>query len=420
MGKEGRVELKEIKRIGERYDWCNSIGSNIYYKNNDYIYKFKFIHYEKDKQRAVLEFNGVNYSISTIALVNGGFGNIIEELRFREFKYKNNQTINTIKKDCLILDSFRDEDNRKKYICKCLECHTKKTVTESYLLYKGFTCDYCSDKISYPEKIMLLVLKELNIEYEYQKRFDWSKKVDFLCDKNPTDKIYDFYISSLDMIIEVNGELHYQEGKWSSSRPLSYITKNDILKEELAIRNGIKQYIIINCEISDFEYIKENIIKSKLAETFDFNHINWDKINKSCYNSIMKMCSDLWNEGIKSSKEISKIMGLSKATIITYLKKMSAIELCDYDPKLELKNGATQTQQKNKKKLICLNNGMIFDSATDCSLNSKEVFGESLCKSKISMVCTGKRPHHKGYHFKYVQDLTDEEKIKYNIIEKAS
>lgn len=413
--REKEVDLSKVKRIGNRYNWHDSIGADIYYQIAGNKYKFKLVGYDKKKQRVTLKFNGENYPISTVSLSRGGFSNIIEELKYKDFYYEENQIISTIKKDCLIIDRFIGKDHKKIYTCECLDCGSKKEVTEICLRYKGFTCDYCSDKISYPEKVVFILLKLLGVKYKYQKRFDWSKKVCFPCDKKPTDKIYDFYIPSLETIIEVNGELHYQESKWSNSRPLSYIKDNDKYKKELAIKNGIIKYITLNCLVSDFEYIKESVIESELNEILDLSSVNWNEINTLTYSSLMKTCSNLWNDGVKSTKQIAETLGLSKQTVITYLKKMSSVGICDYDPKLELKNGAKYTQQKRKKEIICLDNGLIFDSAIDCSRDSANVFGESLCQSKINLVCLNKRNHHKGYHFKYTENLTDEEKIRYGL-----
>lgn len=410
------VDLSQIKKIGSKYIWSESIGVNISYETEDSFYNFKLVGYDKNKQRATVEFEGKNYFISSISLKKGRFTNIVDDLRYKDirFKYEKSNIIKTIKKSCLIVDKFKTKESKKHYICECLDCGIRKEVTEEYLIYKGFTCSYCSDKISYPEKIILLLLKSIGIKYDYQKMFDWSKKVSCPYDKKPTNKIYDFYIPSLDIIIEVNGELHYQESKWSNSRPLSYVKENDKYKRYLANKNNIKEYIVIDCSISDLEYIKENILKSELNKIFDLSSIDWNEINSMSYGSLMKDCSDLWNSGVKSAQSIADKTGLSKATVITYLKRLAKLKLNDYDPKNELRNGARLTQEKNKKELICLNDRNKFKSIVDCISFYKEL-GIDFTQARISDVCRGKRNHHKGYQFKYVENLTEEEKIKYNI-----
>lgn len=416
---KGILDLSEMKLKRGRRDWENSVGSNIYYALEGQTYILKLIEYNKEKQKALLLYNGKEYWIVTSGILQCCFGSIIGTF-VKDFRYEINQEVTTSKKNCIILHRFRDEKGKKSYKCKCVDCGNIRVTPEDYLINKGFVCNVCSDKISYPERIFSSVLKQLNIKYEYQKMFKWSKGIKFECDEKSKNRIYDFYIPSLSTIIEVNGELHYKEGRWSKSRPLAYVKENDKQKRILAQNNGVDKYIVINCMESNLEYIKNNILKCELKEMFDLSEIDWDECGIDASTSLMKICSDLWNNGVKSAKEIAVETGLSKPTVITYLKKFSKLGLNDYNPNNEMKRGAKATQNKNKKPIICLDNGIIFDSVVDCVKDNDEVFKEELSQSKVSLVCSGQRKHHRGYHFKYIEDLTDEEKIKYNIIQKAS
>ena len=63
----------------------------------------------------------------------------------------------------------------KKQILNVLNCGNKienKIIGDVF--NNGFSC-ICKDGISYPEKFMYSVLKQLNIEFEFQKIFEWSK-----------------------------------------------------------------------------------------------------------------------------------------------------------------------------------------------------------------------------------------------------
>ena len=44
-----------------------------------------------------------------------------------------------------------------------------------------------------------------------------------------------------------------------------------------------------------------------------------------------------------------------------------------------------------------------YESGTWVERNSKELFGVKLLKSEISKVATGKRPHYKGFIFRYTK-----------------
>lgn len=152
--------------------------------------------------------------------------------------------------------------------CICPICNTYKTYSSmrTFVAY-GFTCPNCSSKISYPNRFMFKVLNQLNIEFKTEKTFKWSNK-----------KRYDFYIPSLSCIIEVQGNQHYRDSQWSK---VEYQQQNDKLKETLALSNGIKIYIQLDCKNSDFKYMKQSILNNdKVNKLFDLSKIDWDAIEK--------------------------------------------------------------------------------------------------------------------------------------------
>ncbi len=52
--------------------------------------------------------------------------------------------------------------------------------------------------------------------------------------------------------------------------------------------------------------------------------------------------------------------------------------------------------EANSRPLICLNDGKVFKSIREASLKL------GLTEGKVSLVCNGKRPHTKGYKFKFL------------------
>lgn len=408
-------ELVKFKNSEKRVDWKNTLGRCVYITRNGEVYSFVILEYDEEKKKAKVKYNNDEYDIYTSSLLGGNIGAIIGT-KVIDFRYNIGDVVETKRKTCKITDTFRSKNNsEKQYMCKCQDCGSIKRVSESKLLHRGFTCANCSDNISRPERVFLSILLQLGIKYEYQKLFDWSKKVKLDCNEIPKDRFYDFYIPSINTIVEINGELHYREGKWSNSRSLDYVRENDKFKELLAKDNGIDKYIVIDCEEPEIDYIKDSVINSELNNVFDLSKIDWYKCDLDSCVSLMKVCSDLWNSGMKSAVDISKEVSLSKATVITYLKKFNKLGLNDYNATSEKVRGARETQEKNKKALICLNNKMIFESVIDCVNQSENVFGVKLSQSKISEVCRGNRKYHRNYQFKYIKDLSDEEKLKYNI-----
>jgi hypothetical protein len=137
---------------------------------------------------------------------------------------------------------------REKEIFICDKCGHENSKWVYQMAYQGFSCEQCSDGISYPEKFFASLLNQIGIEYEKQKVFEWSKEVTSDWKSLCGFKKYDFYISSFDCIIEVHGIQHHEESfkRIKGARSLIEEQENDRLKKELAINNKIKHYIVID------------------------------------------------------------------------------------------------------------------------------------------------------------------------------
>lgn len=202
----------------------------------------------------------------------------------------------------------------------CPDCGLEKSMTISNLINQGFFCNRCSDGVSIPEKFMFNVLEQLGLEFQTQltkTTFNWCYKYR-----------YDFYIPSLNGILEINGIQHYEQS--NRGRSLELEQENDRLKQELALRNGIDKYIVIDCRKSELELIKQNILNSEISELFDLSNIDWLKCAEYVNNSLVKAASDLWESGMKNTSDIAVSLKLDRSTIITYLKKGKLLGWCDY------------------------------------------------------------------------------------------
>ena len=222
----------------------------------------------------------------------------------------------------------------------CPDCGKEKNI-RIYDIIKnsdGISCICKTKSIKYPERFMSCVLNQLGVEYAFQitkKDFSW-------CDKYK----YDFYIPSIDGIIETHGGQHYKENT-NFSMTLKEIQENDEVKYKLALYNGIKDenYIVIDCRYSDREYIKNSILNSKLNELFDLSKIDWLKCEKETikFNLTKKIC-DRWNnkeewETVRDVINNNDFGVKSNATIIKHLKIGTELGLCNYSAKEErLKN----------------------------------------------------------------------------------
>lgn len=267
----------------------------------------------------------------------------------------------------------------------CPFCHKiSKIEHKVFNIYQGhgFGCD-CKDGISYPEKYMMELLKQINVEYTYQAchtTFDWSD-----------NKKYDFYLPAYNSIIETHGEQHYRDNIWTS---LEYETSNDIYKKQLALSNGISNYFEIDCKKSESDYIINSIKQSNLLDFLevDIDKIDFNKCDKKATRNIVKEVCYYYSNVDHTPQNIAQHFNLYKSTIHKYLHKGNMFGWC-------------QPIYTGSKKPISVfkDNKYIdtYESASFLSSNSVNIFGIELDNSSITAVCRGRRKTYKGYVFKY-------------------
>lgn len=152
------------------------------------------------------------------------------------------------------------------------------------------------------------------------------------------------------------------------------------------------------------EYIKNNVLNSKLVEMFDLSSIDWLKCHEFACSSLVKITCDLWNSGIKNTTKIGEILKLSSTTISKYLSKANILNWCDYDPKKSFTKNAMKAQKSRKIPVVQLDlNGKYireFDSATDAEREYKYL--NATC---ITNCCKGNQLKHKGFEWIYKKDF---------------
>ena len=477
MAKGGNRILTDFPKRGNRIDWKSTVGMEVELIYNDKLYVVKIVGYEYPVLK--IEYNKTIKTIKCDNFIRASVGGILnlitkdfkievgEQVRdmiitdrkyiktertdYTEnrkfYKYKCNkcgwdngwimegdllkgrgcaccanktvvENINSIwVTDRWMCDLGLSEEDAKthtsgskdKVVVICPDCGKEKEITIGKLFQRKSIGCSCGDGVKYPEKFMTSVLDQLNIEYIFQltkTTFDWCG-----------NKKYDFYIPSLNTIIETHGRQHYEETK-IGNRNLAEEQENDKYKYELAMKNGIKDdnYIVIDCRLSTMDWIKKSILDSKLNELFDLSKIDWLKCEEFAINSnkVKEVC-DYWNnkEEWETTKDLMKVFKLSRDVIIDYLKRGTKLGWCNYSGKEERINN----YKKSSKPVAIFKDGEpyipeyrkdnVFESATEIDRLSREnidIFGKILKHQCISAVCNGKRKTYNGYTFKFVEE----------------
>lgn len=259
----------------------------------------------------------------------------------------------------------------------CPECKDVSLKYVRNVVRFGLGCTKCSDGLSYSEKFFIKFLSQLGVNFKTQVSFDWSQ-----------NRRYDFYL--LNCIIEVHGEQHYKESfkYMDRGRTLKEERENDALKEALAKGNGIDEYVIIDCRKSNMEWIKENILQSNLNLMFDLSNINWLACHEFACNTLVKTVCDIYNNGIKVTTEIAKIVGLERSTVGRYLKQGVKLNWCDYDPKHPAKPKVEIWANSKSVIQLTKNNKFIkeWNSISEASraLNISHISIIKTCKGEIN------------------------------------
>lgn len=239
--------------------------------------------------------------------------------------------------------------SRKKLLTKCPICGNIEKKTINKLVTRGYSCSKCGTSISYPNKFVAELLNRCGIYFEKEKSFSWSNK-----------RRYDFYIPSLNYIIEVDGAQHfYGMGYLSSAQK---IIENDREKETLAKNNGISGYFHIDARISDPTFILKSIKSFNELKFIDIDFDDLPEINNTILrrSHIYEEIINEWKNSNISTTEISNKLGISQPTVIKYLKIANKNNVITYSPKEE-------NNKSNKKKIIDLENNVVYESISDCS-----------------------------------------------------
>lgn len=286
-----------------------------------------------------------------------------------------------------------------KYICPY--CGKQQTVARPiYQLYSNMPkCEFCGRGRSYPERLVASLLNSLNIEFITQltsTTYEWCG-----------NKRYDFYIPSLNIIIETHGEQHYKD---TNRTKFNEVANNDKEKEILALNNGITHYIVLDCRHSDFDFIKQNIISSDLIKLLN-SDVEWDVVRKMTNDTLTIQMWEYWNslsEPISITKFAEKFE-VSRQVAKDVLQEGFAQNKLQFSMDDILNKNIKERNKRaktiaNRTMIAIYKDGLLlgeFESMHELERKSEELYGTKLITSKISLICD-KDKKYKGFNFKKI------------------
>lgn len=233
--------------------------------------------------------------------------------------------------------------SHKRIKLRCPNCKQIKELGISDLCEYGFHCNYCNDNVSLGEKVIRNLILQLPVEkYNFEFVDSWTQNKRYDCFFEYKDNKY---------LIEIDGEQHIKNTNWSTKERQK---QNDLFKTDLALNNGFN-LIRIKAYKTDFDYIKQNVLESELANIFNLDKIDWDVICKQTVTSRNIEIAEFYNKHEDMMlKDIAKHFHISQPTVTKVLRKMSYLGMCDYSKEKAFKNGRIQNGKnmvrKNKER----------------------------------------------------------------------
>ena len=298
---------------------------------------------------------------------------------------------------CNIEDAYKNTyGTQRKVYLKCPDCGFIREMSILQLSQEGFSCPQCSDGLSYPEKFFASLLIQQGIIFKTQ-----LSKSNFLwCQRYK----YDFYLPAFNCIVETHGKQHY-ENSGRRNKTLEEEKLNDREKRNIAIKNGINYYIVLDCRKSEINWIRNSIEKSELSYLLDLVKVDWVLCHKYATKSLILDVCDKWNSGkYRTTNELAKEYSLSRNTIVSYLKQGTIIGWCQYNPKEELRKSTSKNGKLLGKPInVYINNRFVCRvySAQELYRQSVKLFGRKIYQSDISKICNGQKEQIDGIYLEY-------------------
>ena len=238
--------------------------------------------------------------------------------------------------------------SNKKVWWLCQDCGYEWEAIIKDRVGRNTSCPNCGDGVSYPEKLMALVLEKLGVEFTRQLTY------------NNGEHRYDFYVALWKAIFETHGIQHY-EG-WSGDKDdLLWQEANDENKRYDAIHSlnlGIRNenYHEVDCRYSTLEWCRPNIEKalSKYIDISILTDEDWKEIDKQAQKSKKIEACLYWKEQKEVNKDlttaiVAEIFKIDRHTIRTWLTWGNESGLCIYSGEEE-----REAKERRQSKFVYL------------------------------------------------------------------
>ena len=289
----------------------------------------------------------------------------------------------------------------KKIDMKCPDCGNIITKQISVLYHCHSLGCPCGDSVSVPEKYVYALLQSLNISFMWQATNTNLKWIE-------NNIRYDFYLPDYNCIIETHGGQHYVRQRRQCSRTLEEEQENDIKKKNMALRNGIKNYVVINCYNSHAYKMEENIIESNLLNIIGVNvfDINWKYcLERSTVNLIKEICEYYNLHQELTLSEIGNVFSFGRQAISHFLNQGNVLGWCNYNSEESRNKSNRERGLQRSKPIEVSKNGTVlglFFNVNSLVKYSKEYLPKILPRTCVIRSCEKGGRIYQGYNFKYI------------------
>ena len=301
-----------------------------------------------------------------------------------------------------IVKLLKDKNNAVKYCATsgeridfiCPDCgqeHRKRIAT---VVKSGLPCQ-CSDGVSYPNKFMYSLWRQIGVFFRTEISFDWSMS-----------RRYDGYIefNGYKIIVEQHGEQHYSKPIMAKGkcRSIEEEHRNDILKRQLALDNGIDLYFEIDCRKSNVDYIRKSVIDTGILEIIGVNadSIDWKACDEFATSNLIKEICEFREQSKWPIIKIAEKYGFSRKTIREYLAHGAKFGWCSYSASSPKENTDATMFRRKSRPIHCSETGIYYDSS---GVAAEEItrLGKRMIPRNIRYSAANLKPYN-GYHFDFI------------------